>query len=258
MQSIEARVNKWKMHRFFAKNSAIAKYLPPTKIFTLKTLTSFMGKYKKVYIKANMQHTGKGIVKAWKSANGYRFVKIRGKVNSAASVTNLYHQIKKAMPIRSIIVQKAIDLPEIKGRFFDIRVMMMRDSKRRWQYAGMVVKVAGQGSVISNVRRGGGYVMTIENALRKSLNFNKDQVAKTKRKLIELSRNIILYSEKYPFFSYQSGIDLAVDKNGRIWIIEVNLHDPSHGLFNKLSDKTFYKRIGKLYRSYRKHNKRVI
>lgn len=42
---------------------------------------------------------------------------------------------------------------------------MMRNSQNSWQYAGMLAKVAGQSSVITNVNRGGGYAISIENAL---------------------------------------------------------------------------------------------
>lgn len=251
-------LDKWKMHRFYSNNAAIAKYLPPTGQFTKQTLSHFMNRYKKVYIKAARVHTGRGIVKAWKSKKGYRFIKIRGKATDASSTQELYRKVKNALPVRSIIIQKAIDLAPVNGRTFDIRVMMMRDAQRQWQYGGMVAKVAGSGSIISNVRRGGGYVLNVEESLRKSLKCDHKRAANIKKELIKLSRNIMKYSEKHPFFSYQCGIDLAVDKKGKVWVIEVNLHNPSHGLFNKLTDKTFYRRIGGLYRAYRKHNKRVI
>ncbi|MGO4275018.1 YheC/YheD family protein [Paenibacillus sp. TAF58] len=160
-----ARLAKWNLHRFYSKHSKIAKYLPPTTFFSSETLSSFLQKYKNIYIKANRVHTGRGIIKAWKTANGFQFVKIR---------------------------------------------------------------------------------------------VNKERIESTKKQLISLSHEIMRYSEKFPFYSFQCGIDLAVDKNGRIWIIEVNLHNPSHGLFNKLENKTFFRRIGHLYTDYRKHNKRLI
>lgn len=200
MPSIEFRVDKWKMHRFYSKNPAIAKYLPPTKPLTQKTLFSFLSQYKNVYIKATRVHTGRGIVKAWKSRGEYRFVKIKGKAEDASSTQELYRKVKNALPMRTIIVQKAIDLAPINGRTFDIRVMMMRDAKRKWHYGGMVAKVAGSGSIISNVRRGGGYVLTVEDALKKSLSCSNERAENIKKELIQLSHRIIQYSEKYPFF----------------------------------------------------------
>ncbi|KIL40074.1 hypothetical protein SD70_16280 [Gordoniibacillus kamchatkensis] len=258
MQEKLARLAKWKLHRFYARNSYIARYLPPTAMLTPNSLQRFMDAYKTVYIKASTVHTGKGIVKVWRTERGYRYVQVKGRASFSPSLQDLYRKLRQANPRRSYIVQKAIDLAEVNGRPFDIRVMMMRDGNRNWQYAGMVAKVAGPGSVVSNVRRGGGYVMTVGSALRQSLRCGPERIERIKKELITLSHAIMRYSEKYPFFSFQCGIDLAVDKNGRIWIIEVNLHNPSHGLFNKLSDKTFFRRIGRLYWAYRSKHKRII
>jgi len=253
-----ARLTKWRLHRFYAQNPGIAPYLPPTAFLTPQSLQRFMSKYSTVYVKASTQHTGKGIVKAWKVNKGFRFVKVRGRASFAASIPDLYRQIRQSNPKQSFIVQKEIDLALVQGRPFDIRVMMMRDAERKWQYAGMVAKVAGQGSVVSNVQRGGGYATTVDHALRQSLGSSAARINRIKKELVQLSHSIMKHSEKYPFFSFQCGIDLAVDKKGKVWIIEVNLHNPSHGLFNKLSDKTFFKRVGSLYRSYRSKNKRLI
>ncbi|WP_338130664.1 YheC/YheD family protein [Cohnella ginsengisoli] len=65
------------------------------------------------------------------------------------------------------VVQKAIPLAKAGGRSFDIRVMMMRH-RSRWTYIGMLAKVAGAGSVITNVRRGNGYVLSVPEALRQA------------------------------------------------------------------------------------------
>jgi hypothetical protein len=257
MQDKLARLAKWNLHRFYSGNPQIARYLPPTAILAPGTLSSFLDKHGTVYIKANRQHTGKGIMKAWKTPFGYKFVKVRGKAIFAPSKKELFNKVRNTSPHQTFLIQKAINLAEVNHRPYDIRVMMMRDGKRIWHYAGMAVKVAGRGSVICNVLRGGGYVTSIENALTQS-KFNSAQIKRIKKELIDLSYRIIHYSEKFPFFSFQSGIDLAVDKAGRVWIIEVNLHNPSHGLFKKLENKTFYRRIGWLYTNYRRHNKRVI
>lgn len=257
MQRIVDRLAKWKMHRFYSKHREISRYLPPTTLLTERSLVNYVRQYGSVYIKANTIHTGRGIVKAWRVRDGYDFIRVRGKVQHAPSASHLVDKVKEIDHKELFIVQKGIDLATIDGRPYDIRVMMMRDGARQWQFAGMLAKVHGPGSIVSNVRRGGGYVLSVENALTKS-NFNHAQVRRVKHELIQLSRKIITYSEKYPFYSFQSGIDLAVDKAGRLWIVEVNLHNPSHGLFKQLKDKTYYNRVRKLYRDYLQHNTRLI
>ncbi len=257
MQRIVDRLAKWKMHRFYAKNPEISGFLPPAVLLTPASLVKFIEQYKTVYIKANTIHTGRGIIKAWKSKNGYQYVRVRGKVMNSPSADHLIKKVKEISPNELFIVQKGIDLATIGGRPYDIRVMMMRDGTRKWQFAGMLAKVHGPESIVSNIRRGGGYVISVEKALAES-NFTGESIRRIKNQLIGLSQKIIQYSETYPFYSFQSGIDLAVDKKGKVWIIEVNLHNPSHGLFKQLSDKTYYNRVLRLYRDYLKHNKRLI
>lgn len=257
LQRIVDRLAKWKMHRFYARHPEISKFLPPAAILTPKSLADFINRYGTVYIKANTIHTGKGIVKAWKSPDGYHYVRVRGKVKHAPSTAYLCEKVKEISQKDLFIVQKGVKLATINGRPYDIRVMMMRDGAREWKFAGMVAKVHGPDSIVSNVRRGGGYVTSVENALAQS-KFDRTRIQDIKKQLMELSRKIILYSEKYPFYSFQSGIDLAVDTAGRVWIIEVNLHNPSHGLFKRLKDKTYYNRVRRLYRDYLQHNTRQI
>jgi hypothetical protein len=60
-------------------------------------------------------------------------------------------------------------------------------------------KVSGEGSVISNVRRGG-------------------------------------YATNSGYQSYETGIVLGMDQTGKLWIIEVNLAYPSFELFKRLPD----------------------
>jgi hypothetical protein len=58
--------------------------------------------------------------------------------------------------------------------------MMMRNRNRKWKYAGILAKVAGSGSVVSNVIRGRGYALELKKALIKSLKMNKNKIASIK------------------------------------------------------------------------------
>lgn len=246
--------SKWELHRLYSKHPHLSKCLPPTSILSSSSLKQYLENYRAVYIKGNNQHTGAGIIKAVKTKNGYRFVKVRGKAVDVQSFKDLYDKIKDRRPCRSIVVQKAIDLASINGRPFSIRLMLMKDGKEKWKYAGMLAKVAGKGSVITNVRRGGGYAVTVDDALAQSLGYGRKRIEKVKRKLIDHGFEIVRHATKNGYRTHESGIDLGVDKNGDIWIIEVNLLYPSYGLFNRLQDKTFYRRIKSLAAAYRKHS----
>lgn len=244
--------SKWEIHRLYVKHPRLSKYLPSTSILSLRSLKEYLEDYRAVYIKGSTQHTGEGIIQATKTESGYRYVRVQGEPVDVKSISDLYEKVKDGRPSRSIIVQKAIDMASIDGRPFSIRLMVMMNGSRKWEYAGMIAKVAGEGSVVTNVRRGGGYATTVEDALARSLGYGREQIEKVKRELIDIGFEIVHHATKNGYRTHESGIDLGMDKNGNIWIIEVNLAYPSYGLFNRLEDKTYYRKIKRLAEEYKK------
>ncbi len=242
---------KWRLHRFFSRHRRIRAHLPETAIFNRRTLRRFLRRYPSVYIKPNGEHMGRGIIKAWRTGAGFRFVQVRSRPQTAASADELFTKIRRRHGSGSMIIQKTVDLARLKGRPFDIRVMMMRGGSGRWEYAGMLAKVAGKGSVITNVARGKGYALKVERALAESQRVSAEKIGRLKADMVRLSRLICEFSRHYKHSS-QIGIDLAVDRNQRIRIIEVNFDIPSHALFARLDDKRYYRNIKRLEAAYRR------
>ncbi|SDO71986.1 YheC/D like ATP-grasp [Paenibacillus sp. yr247] len=240
---------KWGLHTFYMKDNVIQSYLPYTRLFSWFTLNQIFRKYNSVYVKPNMSHMGKGIMKAWKSSDGFRLVKVKGRSKRCLTLQNLYENIRKETRSETYIIQKAIDLATFKGSSFDIRVMMMRNAQNHWSYVGMLAKVAGKSSVITNVNRGGGYVITVDQALSGSLSLSKQEQRRMIRELIRLSHRICDRFIRYKYSS-QIGIDFAVDSKKKLWLIEVNFDYPSHELFAKMKDHSNYRRIKAIRHSY--------
>lgn len=247
--------SKWSLHKFFAKSPHIRPYLPPTSLYEPALLQTYLGKYDTVYIKPTKTHMGKGILRVQKEGDGYQFVKERGEPVRVSSLEELQKKLAQQCVEKNYIIQKGIDLAELNGRPFDIRVMMMRNGLGKWQYAGMLAKVAGSDSVITNVARGGGYAVTVPHALEKSLSLGAQEIRKIEQYLIRLSHQVCAHFNKYRH-SAQIGVDFAIDKQGEIAVIEVNYDFPSHGLFAKLKDKSYYRTIKRLHFQYRNRAKR--
>lgn len=241
--------SKWALHHYYSRSSSLRQYLPPTAILSRKTLSAFLKRYSSVYIKPDREHTGTGIIRAWKKGGRYSFVKVKGKKRYSSTAEGLYKRIRKTNGNGRHIIQKTIPLAKVNGRRFDIRVMMMRNASGSWEYAAMLAKVAGKGSIISNVRRGGGYALKVESALGRFL--SREKTAQVKRRLIQLGYQISRHFDHFKRRS-QLGIDLAVDKTGRIYLIEVNHEVPSHKLFLRLKDKSSFRNIRRLARAYKK------
>ncbi|MEJ8547547.1 YheC/YheD family protein [Brevibacillus borstelensis] len=241
--------SKWSLHKFFDRHPIIRSYLPATSLYQPALLDSFLQKYDTVYIKPSSTHMGKGIMKVWKTDGGYALVKERGQSVTVSTLGELKQLVDQNAGNAKHIIQKGIPLAEVNRRPFDIRVMMLRNGAGKWQYAGMLAKVAGPDSVITNVARGGGYVTTVRQALLQSGAVKPEQASSVIRELVRLSHQVCTHFNKYKHSS-QIGIDWAIDKKGTLSVIEVNFDFPSHGLFAKLPDKTYYRTIKRLRSQY--------
>jgi D-alanine-D-alanine ligase-like ATP-grasp enzyme len=146
------------------------------------------------------------------------------------------------MGSKSYIVQRKISRPTINGRPFDMRVIVQRRrNSDLWEVTAKVAKVAGKGYIVSNISRSKGTVMPFEIAIQKSTIKNLS----TKTLQSEIDRVAILIASRLAAFFEDHriyGVDIALDKNGHVWIIEANLF-PIMSHFLKLKDKTMYRRI---------------
>jgi hypothetical protein len=149
------------------------------------------------------------------------------------------------------MVQMGLQLAQINRRPYDIRLMMMRDTKKKWQYVGMMAKVAGAKSIITNIARGRGYGVTIDTALHQSLGLTGIQAEKKKQEIIRLGHRCNRIYSRY-WYDWQVGYDIAVDHKGKVWLIESNPGNPSHPMFLRMNDKSVYRKIKQMAAAYRR------
>ncbi|MCD1257703.1 YheC/YheD family protein [Paenibacillus athensensis] len=231
-------MSKINFHRTFKKVSQLRAYLPDTARGREPQIAWYLERYPAIFIKPNGGGRGIGVTKAWKKGALIYYVKEKGTPRTANSVRSLSKQL--GLKKNPHIVQQAIHLAKVDGRPFDIRLMMMRDQLKRWKYIGMIAKVAGNQSVITNVARGKGYVMSIDHALQKSLGLTGARASEKKNEMIRLAKVCTrIYSKSR--YDWQIGYDLAIDKDGKVWFIEINPTVPAHGLFR--NETSTYRRI---------------
>ncbi|HEX7056655.1 MAG TPA: YheC/YheD family protein [Bacilli bacterium] len=237
-------MGKYSLYRLFNQVKEIRPYLPSTSICTLFTLAIYLHNFREVYIKPAGGGQGRGVTKAWRTNGRYYYVREKGDPVRCDTVAEMFRKLGLARK-KPHIVQRGIQLARVNGRPFDVRVMMMRDRAKRWTYVGMLAKVAGRKSVITNVARGGGYVLPIDAALRQSLGLTGERAEQKKQEMIRLAQACNRAYSRVRY-DWQIGYDLAIDRNGKVWFIETNPTIPAHGLFRKLPDQTMYRRIKEL------------
>ncbi|BCJ86929.1 hypothetical protein skT53_19140 [Effusibacillus dendaii] len=211
-----------------------------------------MKRYPTLFIKPDKGSLGKGIVRLKRYKN--RKIKISWDLrHRKVKKSSVWKELQKILkPKRTYLIQQGLKLAKYKNRPVDIRVYMQKP-KSKWHISGKVVRVAAAGKFVTNYSQGG-RPKSLKTVLRSIYKNRPRKVKRTIRSIDKISTTAAkVLNRKFPRIR-QLGIDIAVDTEGRIWIIEAN-KNPGFMLFKKLKDKTMYRRIVKrrryIYSRYR-------
>ncbi|MFC6334729.1 YheC/YheD family protein [Paenibacillus septentrionalis] len=195
----------------------ISSHIPPSKSFGYENLKQMLGTHHKVFVKPIVGTGGFGVIQVKKQANGYAF-QIRSSVYQYQSFDAMFQQLKKKMRNRSHMIQKGIDLLTIDGCPVDYRVKYVYEYGR-WRYRAIVGRKAKRGLAVTNLTQGG-KLMKGAAAIAATLGSTAVQSKKAEmRRLTE--RCTAILTRKYPGLTHL-GYDYGIDKNGKIWLFEVN------------------------------------
>lgn len=237
-----AKKSKSKLTKYdvLRKSSALADTLPNTRLFSKRSLYKFLDRYKKVIAKPASGSGGAGVILVTGRSHSKYRVQRGTKRLTTHGKKETYRYLRKKIK-SSYLVQRGISLARISGSPFDVRVMVQRKPSGAWVVTGMLAKVAGQGYIITNVKRSGGKVLPLATAIRRSTIKGASGaviMARLRRVALLAAHRLAGYYTKQRIF----GLDMGIDSSGKVWIIEANMR-PDITLFLKLADKTMYHTI---------------
>ncbi|MDD2373690.1 MAG: YheC/YheD family protein, partial [Syntrophomonadaceae bacterium] len=232
-------VGKWEAYRLFKRNPDMLPYLPETRLVNSFRQVEIMAKkYRAVYLKPVNGTQGKNIIRVNRNRKspGYCYqYHCNGSLckGSASDLLQLRKKLRPVMAGRSYLVQKEINLLRYEGGIADIRVMVQKEHNGRWEVTGMACRVGKPGAITSNIS-GGGSGMRVETVLRKSFHGRK-QVNQIIETIIFVAINAALSVEEYLGNCGEAGVDIGVDKYGKVWFIEANLR-PARRVFTLIGE----------------------
>ncbi|MDA8351999.1 MAG: YheC/YheD family protein [Firmicutes bacterium] len=246
MKSQEHKVaSKGLKHQVMEQHPSLRSYLPRTSWFSQESLNRWATRFPVTFLKPDQGGGGTGILRIRREGGGSFEVCDRRFCCSVLS-SDLYTAVKKKMlPERRYLVQEGIQLAVIRGRPFDIRVMLQKPGGR-WVISGMVAKVAAKGQFVTN-RCKGGRPLTVERALEEVSIREKREVEEVLRELKQMSLlTAKVLGARFPGLR-ELGIDVGMDRRGHLWVFEVNTR-PRFQLFRKVGQPRLYSRILQTHR----------
>lgn len=215
--AIKKRKNKLdKIHALLA-DPYIARHVPETMEYEADNLWAMLRRHRTVYVKPVKGHMGLGIFRIQKLTEA-RFEISSANHSQQVGEPQLVPEVTALLGDKSCFLQQGIDLATYKNCPFDIRIILQKPYKV-WRLTLTSAKVANrEDAVVTNVAQGA-TDYPLHDILRK-YDQRRDPLV-TFRELADLSHQIasVLGSA---FGMKIVGLDLALDKKGRIWFLEAN------------------------------------
>ncbi len=229
------RTGKWEKYTIMKRENKLRSYLPNTILVKRSSFWSMVSKYKRIMLKPCNGFNGKGVIQVSKKGTCYEIRHELRKTNvQGKNKASLY--LKRKIKNKRYIAQRYIDLSKINGKPFDIRVMVLKGKNNTWKVQGQYAKIAIKGYVVTNNAE---QILPTETALLKSQLNNK-------RRLLQGINRIALLTarqlERYYPNQQLFGLDIGIDRHGRMWIIEANTK-PTLLPFLLLGDRKTYRKL---------------
>jgi hypothetical protein len=213
------------------------RHVPETHWFSKDQLESMLHTHSVVYVKPDQGRKGLGVSRLKLLSDSIcelSYEKTSKQLSFSEAIKELVSQFD---PAKSYLVQEGIDLATYYKRPFHIRVVMQKPMNR-WQLSIMSGKVARQeNEVVTNTARGN-QEFSVEEVLQK--NDQQLNPMHTLRELIDISHQIAyILGSQLPLLLI--GLDMGIDKKGKVWFIEANTKPDCSG-FKKLNDERSYQK----------------
>ncbi|MBS7530517.1 YheC/YheD family protein [Hazenella sp. IB182353] len=222
------------------KNKDLIPYIPETRWYSITNLKLMLDRYPAVFIKPDKGGGGGGAIRVKEFTDGnYECKSVYERKNCNEEQMEQW-VASKLYREKIYIIQKGINLAQLKKRPYDIRVHLNK-IKGNWTIVGMCAKLGLPGKIVTNHCKGAKPIF-LHQALSEVCQSNSFRTKKLTRHMQDLSL-VIASTLNHKFTALRDlGIDLAVDTSENIWVLEVNTR-PDPTMFRKLPNLEMYQRI---------------
>ncbi|WP_251047279.1 YheC/YheD family protein [Oceanobacillus sp. ISL-74] len=210
--------SKQSVYKKIIDDGQFAKIVPPTLLINSENdFRLIIEEYNKIILKPKKGHKGKGI---------YMINIVDGNYHVTQNCEEkIYNQsemgafLQKQIIPNNYLGQKYVDSTTINGDPFDCRIRLEKNGEGNWEVVINLVRIGSGNKVVSNVAQGGSV-----NKLKPFLKYNyPNKWNEIKEEIIYVATYLPdkieqLFNKKTSFL----GIDLGIDKEGNIYLFEVN------------------------------------
>ena len=239
--------NKWTVHQTFSQKSRFRQHMPETLLYhSTADLMRMLKLSPVIYIKPANGTGGRGILRIEKLKNSKGMYDIQGRRQDRRIITPRKVTLARLTSIvrqwclgGRFLVQQGIPLRLPGGRFHDYRLLVQKNGQGEWEMTGMAGRVGAARSVTSNLH-GGGHAVKAETLLREWLG-STEKADKAMKDSEKLGLEAAAFLEDSFSTLCELALDLAIDREGKIYVLEVN-PKPAREVFARSGDTETYRK----------------
>lgn len=218
---------KNKVYNEIGKSLKFFYYLIPFDIISNKEIIyKYLERYQKIILKPTSGHQGEGIYYVEKVSDTYLVIEKTAKGILDKSAFDQF--IDSAITQNAYLVQKYITCKTKNGNTFDFRIHIQKNCQGKWVVTTIYGRIGPDNSIITNLSNGGSAI-EFKPLLKQLFPRNHETLA---RKMNSLGLKLGAYLDKRYGKSFDElGIDVGIDKRGRIRIYEVNWRPGAPAIF---------------------------
>lgn len=246
-KNVEMRVfnnclmTKTKLWKLLRKDASVNQHLPFTQ--TLRGVSSFLAMinhFDAVYLKPTNLSRGRGIYKAEKIKLGYLIKDTNNQEKVLFTEQELEQFITSLTEKRQYIIQQGV--PFMYGKsLVDFRTYMQKDETKNWNCSGIYGRISKPNRVITNLKHSQ-EVLPLDQALKKFFNLNRTQRLEIEQEIIQVCKNVCIALERKKQNLADVAIDVVVDKQMKVWVLEVQVSYAADERLYQLP-KSIYKKV---------------
>jgi hypothetical protein len=236
--------NKWIIHETLSEDPDIRVHLPACQLFSeYELLPKFLKAYGLVYIKPIDGTGGRGIVSVERLNSGLCLLKGRGQKREIIPAKQLtMDQLKEFILSNGLLenhlLHQGIRIALDNGRVHDYRMLIQKNGIGKWEVTGCACRVGANESVTSNLH-GGGQAFPMTTMLKQWLN-DERKVRSAIHSAERLAHRVVERLEQQYGRICELALDLAVDREGHVWLLEVN-DKPAREVFRQAGELKTYR-----------------
>ncbi|WP_176560118.1 YheC/YheD family endospore coat-associated protein [Brevibacillus dissolubilis] len=213
--------NKWRIQQTLMQDPVMERYLIPTQHLTdPSVLESMVTQHGSLMVKPINGKEGKGILRL--RSDGEQLILEENDQPPISFTYGDWNTITDQLRTKgNFLLQKWVDIRNREGKIHDVRALMQKNAAGKWQITGMAVREGEEGRITSNLMdRGTPY--PLDPYLKQQ--WGRRKARKIKRELERFAHYLCETVERlYGRRQAELGLDLAIDRKHRIWLIEVNI-----------------------------------